>query len=838
MIRIAWRELRHHPGRYLATLLAIAISVGFMAAVSVVMATESKAMVQQVGAPYVKVDLTVDVEPAMPSTDETTAQQITDKIGQVPGVDTAWYLANETDLLTNQAATAMVTLYANPPAAFSWDTVGQSRVATGDWQLADGGVLISASVAKALGVQVGAKVGLGSSPEPLTVSGITNQPSSVFATDSAYVSPSTYAQLTGGTGVVPYGLYLVGLQPGVDLGQVSDAIRAQLNTPDLAVSITTGAERASSTASELTGGIDTFKYLLWVFAGVALVVGMITIANTFAILLAQRRRQLGLLRAVGAEGSQVRHSVWAEAGVLGLVGSLVGIGVAYALASVVGALTGSIHWGLALPWAELAVCVAIGVVVTTLASALPAQRASRQPVLDALRPVEASVTTSRVSLPRAVVCSLLAVGGIAACLYSLTGSGTHAILLAVGGAGLTSLGVLFAAPLFMPALLAGLGKLIGRAGVVGGAAAKNVVRDPGRSSATATAIMLAVGLVVTLQVGAASIQKTMLDKIDSAYPIGLWVAADSSGIDSGTLDRLRTANGVTAMVTLKCGWGVIASPQQPMFYGLVCAYDSAIRSVSASPVDDALADDEVLVPPSGSVVKAGTVSLQRADDSTKDLASLQAVASNLVRDAPFVLVSPATLAKLGGSATVGVALMSVGDAVTAMRSVNDILGTDSPLSFGGSAPNKQVISLILSVLVAILTALLAVAVLIALVGVGNTLTLSVVERTRESALLRALGLQRGQLRLMLLMEALLITLAATLVGAVFGVFFGYVGAHSVVGQAMSDSDGRLSLTLRLAVDWPQMLGLLAVLVVAAGLASVLPGRRAASAAPVEAMAEV
>jgi putative ABC transport system permease protein len=219
--------------------------------------------------------------------------------------------------------------------------------------------------------------------------------------------------------------------------------------------------------------------------------------------------------------------------------------------------------------------------------------------------------------------------------------------------------------------------------------------------------------------------------------------------------------------------------------------------------------------------------------------SLTVIGSNLARDAQFSFVSPATFDKLvaaGFTAQPSVMLFGVSDTATAMRSVSDIVGAGSTIQIGGSATMRDVIEQVLSIMVDVLTALLAVAVVIALVGVSNTLSLSVIERTRESALLRALGLQRGQLRLMLLYEALLLTLVSAVVGVIFGAFFGYAGAHAVIGQVVAESD--TTMPLRFAIDWPGTLGLLGILVVAAGLASVLPGRRAASATPVEALAEV
>lgn len=846
MIRIALRELRHHPGRYAATVLAIAISVGFMAAVSVVLATESHALTMQTAGPYTTADLDVEVSAIAGGGDisDITAEQMADRIARTsPNIAQVWHLESISLLLDNGDDSVLVTGYANPPAALSWQSTGRDQAPVGQWQLEPGQVLVSPSTADALHAQIGSQLIDAASQTSLTVVGVTNEPPSRFASSSVFVSAPTYQLLTGWPSQ-PFGSFLVELRPGQSADEAASAIAAAFADADFTVAVATGEEMVALTAGKLTRNIDTFKYLLWVFAGIAMVVGLITITNTFTILLAQRRRQLGLLRAVGASRAQVRHSIWLEGAAIGLVGAVIGIGCAYGLAAVVGSFTGSLRWGLATPWAELAAALAVGLAITVLACALPARRATSQPVLDALRPAEAGVAAARLPVTRLVICGGLAAVGLTGCLLSLRGGGSNAILLAVAGAALTSFGVLFGAPLFMPALLRAIGRLISPAGVAASTAAKNVVRDPARSSTTASAIMVAIGLVVTLQVGASSLQATVDDKIDSAYPIGLWLASaePSQALPADLPARLRQADGVSASIVLTCvEVGLVRSDINAVTDATVCAYDPAIAAISLAPTGTTMPDDQILVSPTGQTAMSAGYPVGLADSSggsVSPILTLQATGSNLVRDAPFALVSPATLAQLPGPRLASVMLMSVGDTVAALRAVTDLLGPNSSVSSGGSAGQRAMIDQVVAVIVDIMTALLAVAVLIALVGVSNTLTLSVIERTRESALLRALGLRRGQLRQMLLIEALLLTLGSALVGVVFGVFFGYVGAHSVVGQAVADATGGLTMTLRLAIDWPQTLVLLAVLVAAAGLASVLPGRRAAAATPVEALAEV
>ena len=859
MLRIALRELRHHPGRYLAILIAVAISTGFLAAASVITATESQALTRQAGAPYTKADLVVQImsfefDDAAPPTGTQFASAVE---ATSPDISLAWPVSSLWAMLLSEQQNAMVQIFAVPPAAFSWTTVGSPAVQLSDFPLQSGEILLDARTATELDAQVGTVLNINGPGRSVTVTGITNEPSNRYAQGNAYVSLATYSAQFGDD--IGPATVIVQFKPGADPATVTGSIKYGLQAAmvadgvsiaNLQLTVTSATDAANDAGYNATGGVDVFKYFIWVFAGVALVVGIITIANTFAILLTQRRRQLGLLRAVGASGAQVRHSLWAEAAVLGLTGAVIGIGLAYALATAVAAYTGSIHFGLAVPGRDLIVELLVGVVITLLASFLPSRRATRIPVLDALRPPAADVARFRLPVVRTVICGLLVAAGVALCVYSLTGPSSVLILIiAVGGAVLTSFGVLFGAPLFIPGLLRVIGSGVAHAGVTAANAVKNVIRDPGRSSATATALMLAVGLIVTLQVGASSVQASAEAKIKQVYPVGFWVMMYDPEtyapmtIPEATQQQLADGAGVTDAIVLKCR-PVSVTLETHVDYstgwaGVVCAYDAGIAQIAPG-TPESMPDDQVLVPPTSQFTDGADVGLEQptSDHSPGTAAiTLTATYSNLVRDADFLLVSPATMDAMASpdwpvvQSTMLFAVSDVGDAVT---SINKTL-VDAIFNSGGSAMLRQAIEQVLSILVGVITALLAIAMLIALVGVSSTLTLSVVERTRESALLRALGLKRAGLRLMLLIEALMLTLVGAMVGAVFGVFFGYVGAHAVTGQVLADTGTEMSL--QLGINWPQTLGLLGVLMVAAALASVLPGRRAASASPVEALAE-
>ena len=853
MLATALRELRHHPGRYLATLIAIMISVGFLAASSVVTATESQALGRGIGAPYSRADLVITLTTYPDNLTDATATKLIQ--GTMPAGSTTWGLASNTVLLQKGATSSFVSMYPTPPTALDWTSVGSAKAPLTSASLGADDVLISQRTAKTLGVEAGDQLTLrgGADPNgtPLHIAGLTNEPVSALGTANVYVSPDAFGTLTGAATTAPDSQYLVRLGTPMSLDVATAAVQKALASVQAKATVKTGAQTMADVAVRAMHGVDVLKYFLWVFAAIALVVGLITIANTFTILLTQRRQQLGLLRAVGASGAQVRRSIWLEALTLGIVGSALGIALAYGVAAIVGSFTGSIHFGLATPWRDLIIALVIGVAITLIACLVPAWRATRVPVLDALRPAEAGVAAHRMPIVRTVVCGLMLVVGLVGCGLSLAGGGSvRNLLLALAGAALTSLGVLFGAPLFVPGLLRGIGRLFGHRGVTAGAATRNVTRDPGRSSATATALMLAVGLIVTLQVGATSVQKTADDMISAAYPTPMWLQTpdQTNGIPAGVQAQAAHAQGITDSLVLNCLSAIVGGDAKLGGGNQldVCQYDPGIARI-ASGSGSIMPDGQIYVTPGmmyADLLPGSSVAISPGNSSHIDPAAyLDVVQSDLVRDSQFALVSTTTFKQLqaaGFTSRQAVMLFDVSDAATAMNAmmqVTDGVSTgQEPLQIGGSALEREGIDQVLDMLVAVMTALLAVAVVIALVGVSNTLSLSVIERTRESALLRALGLQRGQLRLMLLYEALLLTLVSAVVGTIFGVFFGYVGAHVVSALLSTTLD--MPSPVALAVDWPRTLILLAVLVVAAGVASLLPGRRAASATPVEALGDV
>lgn len=810
MFTQAFSEVRHHPGRFLATLLAIAISVGFLAGSAVLVATEGQAQGKAMSVSTAEADVVVTLR------GDGDAAKITRLIADAPGVAISAPVVTSSMIASDDALSSVLNLVNVPPQPLRW-----ASLTAGEWPTKSGDIVLSAGAAKSLNVKVGDKLRAAGAGTSTTVVGLTNEPSGLF-TKTGYAADSFFA---------PEGklsdsaqMWSVKAASGVVPSELVDTLASRLKPAEVSVQLS--STYRDKIVASIARDFDVFANILWGFAAIAMVVGMITIANTFAITVAQRRRQVGLLRAVGASGAQVRRRFLAEAVILGVVGSVLGLGLGIGLAAIETAWSTALFWGLELPWMQLLGAAGLGVLATVVAAFVPIIRGTKVMPLEALQPAAAASGARPVSVIRVIICSLLGLAGAAAATFAVTVPSVNSLLIAVISGALISLAVLIGAPLFVPSLLRAVGVLVRPFGTVPRLAADNAERNPRRATATATALMLAIGLMVTLQVATASISATMTTQLQVQYPVDLQVSgapqgADPAQVSPSEITELGRIAGVDATVALPATPAMVGSKQQVMVLG----YRDGVAKTTG--LKERMSDTEVFV----SEYLAKNLPSKVAVVGEAGKVTLTVIPSRLVAF-DQAMVTPSTLAKIGHPVADAVVWLSVPDrskAISVMVAASDIAGSQELVS--GSIAESALMENVLNVLLAIATGLLAVAVLIALVGVGNTLSLSVIERTRESALLRALGLQASSLRAMLTIEALQVTLVGLIVGIVAGGFFGWLGATATAYSLDVDS-------AEFAINGQQTAIMIGVAVAAAALASVLPGRRAAKAAPTEALAEV
>jgi putative ABC transport system permease protein len=814
MARNALAELRHNPRRVIAVIVAIMISVGYLTASVTIVAGETATFEHSLIARVSETDVVVTLD-----TDEPAAQaDLVARVADVAGVASAdlsflsrGWVTGTSDWVQQQS------LPANPK--LRWADLAEGRWPGGPDEIVLGNV-----TARQLNLGVGDRITIDdkNTSATLTVTGLTYQGDSLLSglTLNSFVAPSFYTaadsiHTSGQTEILVIGD-----------GTVSQERLAERIT---AVSGDNRVETSSGMVQRIISqrtGVEVFALLLVVFGAVALLVGSIMIVNTFLILVAQRRRQIGLLRAVGGGRDHVRRGLLVEATAIGVIGSLLGVGLGVALSAVVAVVLGG---QFSVPTGQVIAVAVVGVAIAVLSVLVPARRAARIAPVEALRTVAGDAIGRRASLVRRTGPLALVALGLAAIGLGFTDT-VFALPYSIGGSFVCAVGLLSAVGVYLPALLRGLGRALRRNGPTARLATDNTLRNPGRAAATGAALMLAVGLVVALQVGAASMKATADGNLDARFPVDVTVSMLDGPLPARAVDDIAAVAGIadakgvrSTRVTIKGGgkpkrvlalspdadaMAVLSAPRPPITAGVILAdpymlADAGIRNGSRITVTG----------PSGSV----TLPVQ----------------GDSLAPADGLIVVPRVLSTLAGDAPVGTVWAKARPEADITELRSQLRTVAEPLTgaeVAGGLSAKLIYHTALDRLLAMATMLLAVAVLIALVGVGNTLGLSVLERTRESALLRVLGLQRRQLRWMLAIEAALLSLAGALVGIAAGTFFGWIGNHAV-------SDYLNLENIRFAISVPQTLGVTVVAVVAGVIASVLPGRRAGRATPVDALAE-
>ena len=614
-------------------------------------------------------------------------------------------------------------------------------------------------------------------------------------------------------------------EEGLSEAQVRDAVAAAVPT---GVEVLTGAEITEEDQDAIAEGIGFFSTFLLVFAVIALFVGTFIIYNTFTILLAQRTREMALLRAVGASRAQVLWSVVLEAVVVGLVaaalGLVVGVGVAAGLRALLDVIGLDIpSGGLVITTATVVTSFVVGLVVSVVSAIVPALRASRIPPVAAMR--DLAVDRPR-SVVRLVIGAIVTVVGAVLVAVGLLGEVDNAILAVGVGALALVIGVAVLGPLFAGPFSLVLGSPLPRLrGIAGGLARQNAARNPSRTSTTAAALMIGVTLVAFITVTVASLKASFASTLESNvrgdFVLDSGQFGPGAGLPTGVAEAARQLPEVDSVASVRFlgieieGGGEIVGAINPdvkesLFdVGLVAgAYADldetgiAVHESKAEELGLAL-DDPVPV----RFVETGEQELRvRAiyedDDLVGDwFVGIPLAEANVPDQFDFQVyidLAPDVTAEEGRAALERV----IADVPTAE------LQNQQEFRDAQTAQLDPILALVY--------ALLFFSVWIALIGIANTLALSVFERTREIGLLRAVGMTRSQVRSMVRWESVIVALLGTVLGLVLGTGFGWALITANADEGLN--------TLSIPV------GQLAIIALIAGLAGVWAARRPAKRA--------
>jgi putative ABC transport system permease protein len=601
------------------------------------------------------------------------------------------------------------------------------------------------------------------------------------------------------------------------------------------VEVETAKENADRGSEEIRENLSFLQIFLLVFAFIAILVGSFLIFNTFSITVAQRVSEFGMLRTLGASRRQILGDVVVEALAIGIVGAVIGIAGGFLIADLLNALLEAFEidlptTGLVMKSRTIAVALLIGIVVTTLASLVPAVRSTRVPPIAALRAF--SPTPSRRRRLIGIVFSvLLGALGLAMVLLGLFGSASAGTAAGLIGGG--AVAMVFAVSLFSPHLVPPLAALAGwplerLRRLLGRLSRENAQRNPGRTAVTAAALMIGLMVVAFVTVFAAGLKSSVAQVVDENFAGGL-VIQNSDGfspIPGGAAVAARHVPGVAAVGTIRAEQakllpsesGVRVSAPSPDIQRLVDIEwkqggPAVLRRLGAGQaiVSDSFASDHGL--------KVGDRFRLLSQTRHRPRFEVAGTFDSKLGVFGSVAITQAAMAREFGQTQDTIDFIEVEQGADAAQ-VQAILARGVETAFPiAEVMNQQELKESreeqVQQLVNLVYALLFLAIVISLFGIANTLALSIHERTRELGMLRAIGMSRRQVRTMIRYEAVI----TALIGAILGMALGLVFA-ALIAQPLEDEGFTLSYPVG------SLIGLLVFAAIIGVLAAIAPARRA------------
>lgn len=835
MLKLGLRTVLSHRLRFLLSLVSVMLGVAFVAGSLIFAATFSTAIKRNFAA--ATADIVVTPVSGLGGTDvnlggsnarpPTLNADLATRIDGLPGV-----AATDPSLLLGgiqllDKAGKPVDTYGVPTFGASWPRYAE----TATFQLTGGvppwgpkQIALDGKTAKRTGFEVGDEVRVVTPTGTITarLTGTITPGTAGLAAGApliAFDAATAQLLLLGEPGWTSIG---IDLKPGQDQAAVMQQIR-ELGGPG--VHVKTGAQVTRDSETVLNRAFGGLSAVLLLFAAVALFVSTFLIVNTFSMLVAQRSRELALLRAVGASRRQVTWTVLVEAFVIGAVGATLGLlfgaGVAALLQTAFGQLDLDVPTGpLQVGAGTIITSYVVGIGVTCAAAWPAARRAGRMPPVAAMR--QDIALPAKSARARLVIGVLLIAMGLSSYVTTITARGLPAAVLMGLGAATAVAGVVLAGPLIGRYAVQVLTLPFGRStpALLG---ARNARRNPRRTAATASALMISLSLISGLGVLAASAEASVdhgvrqaigtsdvLVSGDEGEPISGKVAGLVAEVDGvARVSRVRTMGGQLEGQQVQ-----VTGADRPVLEGPV------ITKVEQGSLDGLTTGAAVIVRPIARQfgLKAGETFTLVTESGRHNLKVAAVIAAN--RQVNGVIVSLDTFGKIGGGGTDSVLYVDLDEGVTIEQVQQPLLKAlaDYPsVQVRDQAAYAEAERGPIDLLRNVMLMLLAMAILIAVLGIVNTLALSVVERTREIGLLRAIGMDRGQLRRMVQIESVTIALLGALLGAGIGVFFG-TGMQTVMsddGMAVQD------------VPLLQIFGSVVIAAIVGVLAAAWPARRAA-----------
>ncbi|WP_371579724.1 ABC transporter permease [Streptomyces sp. NBC_01314] len=835
MFRTALRNVLSHKARLLMTVLAVMLGVAFVSGTLVFTNTVSDALQRSSAKGFDHVDVSIGAGYRPDEGDSVTEQpkltpELLKKVERAPGAASAIGVVSGFTALADKDGKLI---------GGGFQSQGGNLWGTDDprYPVQDGGrapkganeVAIDSRTAERAGYEVGDTIRL-SVDGPVLTPTVTG----IFTTDDGNVAAGGSLALFD-TATAQKLFHMEGEYDEIAVTAAAGTSQARLKTaidkmlPEDSAYTTTGEQLADEQATQIAAEMSGLKNALLVFAGIALFVGIFIIANTFTMLVAQRTRELALLRAVGASRRQVTRSVLIEAFVVGMVaavtGLAAGVGIGAGMRALIGALGETVPDGpLVVSPGTVATALLVGVLITMVAAWLPGRRAAKIPPVAAMSSVHAKATAKSLVV-RNTIGALLAGAGVATVLYATTMDGSDGQAPMGVGAVLLIIGVFVLTPLLSRPLIAAAAPLLRVFGISGKLARQNSVRNPRRTAATASALMIGLTLITGMTVMAGSLQQSIArmaaDAIKADYVVSM---ANGNFLSPDVEKKLSATEGVTAVSPLRNTESRIGGETEY----LTGVNGSAIGKLTDLPVDngtfkvggaDVVVDAETAERRGWKAGSEFTAGFQGGEKRKLTVAGVYE-SNELIRG---ILLDNATLAEHRAASADPADMMvmvktSAGASDAAKDRLEKALGENPAIKVQSGQDLSDDIAKMFTLMLNMLYGLLAMAVIVAVLGVINTLAMSVFERSQEIGMLRAIGLDRRGIKRMVRLESLVISLFGGVLGIGLGVFFGWAAGELIASRMP---------TYELVIPWARMAVFILLAATVGILAALWPARRAA-----------
>ena len=841
MLKVTLRGLLAHKVRLIATAVAVVLGVAFMAGTQVLTSSISASFDKVFSDVYASIDVVVrssnKVETPFGSQRTRIADTVVPTISEVPGVDAAEGQVVGQIRVLGRDNKPIVQAQSPPNFALNWLT----SPSLNGWNIVEGAapagpdqIVLDAKTAKDGDFTVGdtVAVAITNGVNEYRVVGIARfgKLDTWGGAQAALFDTTTAQALVGEPGT--FNWISISGDSGVSQAELTARVAQVIPSDTEAI---TGKDFTAESQDAFQKIIGIFNTFLLVFALIALFVGSFIIYNTFTIIVAQRTRELALLRALGASRRQVLSSVLLEALAVGFVASAIGVGLGILLAVGLNALMQSVGFSgpdtpIVVPASAVISSVLVGTLITLASAILPARRAATIAPIAAMRDV--AVESTGTSRRRVIIGATLLLGGAGSLWFGLFGNSDSALQLVGFGAFLVFMGFTVIGPVTAGPMARMLGAPLARIGGVSGRIAReNAMRNPKRTATTASALMIGVGLVGFIAVTAQSLKVSTVQAINSSVTAQYVVTTDGFGATAlpsslvgkiAALPEVETSAGISATFGNIEGDAKVIIATDPAAFQRVVALEDVQGSfadldANGIAIPKTMATDKKL-----SVGDTLAVSFLNGGPPTLTIESIYTTKFPIQGPGYFInedLFAQVTPPDQQTAQSIYVGLLDTTDAgIAAARAPLDEVVSTSPgaklqsLKEFTKAQTDQANQFLMIVYV-----LLALALIIAIVGVINTLLLSVYERTRELGLLRAVGMSRRQVRASIRYESVIISLIGTIIGLGIGLVFGWALVKALYDQGITS----------FAVPWSQLIIIVFIAALAGVGAALYPARRAA-----------